>query len=675
MQFEKSYFEDEIRDGFYVPSDIKHAWAAQLEMLHDIDKVCRENGIEYFAEWGTLLGAVRHHGYIPWDDDMDICMKRPDYNRFLEIAEKAMPQGYKLFNISSDKDNDNMLTRILSRRAIDSDKDYLEKFNGFPFVVGIDIFPLDFIAPNKEDDDFQCQIIDIVNTFAKNLTDIFSSNKQLDEETIGIIEERIKQVEELCGVVIDRDKDIVQQFYVLLDKLFSLYTEDEAEYITIMALWADKRRYKLPKKYYEKSIRLPFENIDIPVPYAYDAILKTKYGDYMKLVHNWDSHNYPFYEKQVNLFKRKTGISLWGYYDNYEDYKVRKEKISKVRKLRFKQQANIDKLSDYKKTVVFMPYKASCWTAMESVWKEYKNSEEWNIKVVPIPYYYKNYDNTVEEYKDDYEYPDYVDITSCLEYDYTKENPDEIIIQNPYDEYNMAGTVHPNFYSLKLAMNTKKLIYIPYFMTEEINSLDMRAYISMNAYVTMPGVIYADEVRVQSENIRDLYVKKLTDFFGEESKLEWENKIKATGSPLEKAESIQVKLNKIPAEWRKKIVKEDGSYKKIMLYYIGANGFLEHGHSMLDKIERAMEIFKENEGNVMPLLAFEGDIYKILEGESKDLLEGYKELVGKYGDYIVSKKLVHTVIDVCDAYYGDACAAAQRCRNDGKPVMIQDVEI
>ncbi|MDO5402264.1 MAG: LicD family protein, partial [Eubacteriales bacterium] len=72
MEFPKSYFEDEVRDGFYVPAMMKRAWAAQLQVLEDVDKVCRDNDIQYFAEWGTLLGAVRHHGFIPWDDDMDI---------------------------------------------------------------------------------------------------------------------------------------------------------------------------------------------------------------------------------------------------------------------------------------------------------------------------------------------------------------------------------------------------------------------------------------------------------------------------------------------------------------------------------------------------------------------------------------------------------------------------
>ena len=98
MRFSNSYFEDEVRDGFYVPGMVKRAWAAQLEVLEDVDRVCKKHGIRYFADWGTLLGAVRHGGFIPWDDDLDICMKRQDYTRFLEIAPKELPAEYKILN-------------------------------------------------------------------------------------------------------------------------------------------------------------------------------------------------------------------------------------------------------------------------------------------------------------------------------------------------------------------------------------------------------------------------------------------------------------------------------------------------------------------------------------------------------------------------------------------------
>ena len=84
-EFPESYFKGEEKEGFYVEEMMKRAWAAQIEVLELIDRICKEYEIPYFADWGTLLGTIRHKGFIPWDDDIDIVMKRDDYNRFLRI--------------------------------------------------------------------------------------------------------------------------------------------------------------------------------------------------------------------------------------------------------------------------------------------------------------------------------------------------------------------------------------------------------------------------------------------------------------------------------------------------------------------------------------------------------------------------------------------------------------
>ena len=220
MEFDKNYFEAEVREGFYVTSDIKHAWAAQLEVLSDVDKACRENGIQYFAEWGTLLGAIRHHGFIPWDDDMDICMRRPDYNRYLKVAKDIMPEGYEIFDMNTDADNDNAIARIINGRNINCDGIHLEKFHGFPYVAGIDIFPLDYIAADEEDDKFQCDLIDIVWTVEKLARNIENKCNEINlEKAPAELELRLSQVEELCGVTVDRNKSIAQQLLILVDKL------------------------------------------------------------------------------------------------------------------------------------------------------------------------------------------------------------------------------------------------------------------------------------------------------------------------------------------------------------------------------------------------------------------------------------------------------------------------
>ena len=668
MKFDKSFFEAEVRDGFYVTSEMKQVWAAQLEVLNDVDKACRENGIQYFAEWGTLLGAVRHHGFIPWDDDMDICMKRPDYNRFLEIAEKIMPSNYKIYNLKSHNNDGNMVSRIINTDQISYDAEKLKKYHGVPYVIGLDIFPLDYISDNKEDDELQSNVIVMISSIMNVIKSIQDNNVQLDEENLAQINMQLSQVENICGVTINREDDIVQQLNILIDRMCGIYRENEAEYITIMLLWVGGKNYRFPKKYYDKAIRIPFENTTIPVPYAYDSILKKKYGDYMQLVHTWDSHDYPFFESQKKIIEN-AGVDINKYTDDYRNYNQFKNKIEEIR---------IDKeKKDYKdkKMVVFMPFKAKYWNMMAGLWKEYERSGEYTLIAIPAPYYYKNIDGTVEKFNDDKQYPEYVKIVSPENFDFDNEYVEKIIIQNPYDSYNATTTVHPQFYAKKLAMCTKELIYIPYFETEEINPSDMRAYVSMDSYVTMPGVVYSDKVIVQSEGIKELYVKKLSEYFGEETRDIWNTKIIGNGKHYIEMENSDSKYDDIPEKWKGYIKKSDGSYKKVILYFICTNDVLENGHRVFDKIKRSMDTFLEYEDSVVPLMMFESNIDEILQMENPELLEDYNEIKMNFTQYIVNENELDKAMNLCDAFYGDAGSEAQLCRNSGKPVMIQNVEI
>ena len=668
MKFDKSFFEAEVRDGFYVTSEMKQVWAAQLEVLNDVDKACRENGIQYFAEWGTLLGAVRHHGFIPWDDDMDICMKRPDYNRFLEIAEKIMPSNYKIYNLKSHNNDGNMVSRIINTDQISYDAEKLKKYHGVPYVIGLDIFPLDYISDNKEDDELQSNVIVMISSIMNVIKSIQDNNVQLDEENLTQINMQLSQVENICGVTINREDDIVQQLNILIDRMCGIYRENEAEYITIMLLWVGGKNYRFPKKYYDKAIRIPFENTTIPVPYAYDSILKKKYGDYMKLVHTWDSHDYPFFESQKKIIEN-AGVDINKYTDDYRNYNQYKNKIEEIR---------IDKeKKDYKekKMVVFLPFKAKYWNMMAGLWKEYERSGEYTLIAIPAPYYYKNIDGTVEKFNDDKQYPEYVKIVSPENFDFDNEYVEKIIIQNPYDSYNATTTVHPQFYAKKLAMCTKELIYIPYFETEEINPSDMRAYVSMDSYVTMPGVVYSDKVIVQSEGIKALYVKKLSEYFGKETRDIWNTKIIGNGKHYIEMENSDSKYDDIPEKWKGYIKKSDGSYKKVILYFICTNDVLENGHRVFDKIKRSMDTFLEYEDSVVPLMMFESNIDEILQMENPELLEDYNEIKMNFTQYIVNENELDKAMNLCDAFYGDAGSEAQLCRNSGKPVMIQNVEI
>ena len=116
MEFSHEYFDDEVREDFYVSGLMKRLWAANLEVISDVAKVCDKYNIRWFADYGTLLGAVRHGGCIPWDDDFDICMLRGDYMRFLEVAEKELPQNYSVLNCHNEYED--LLTRVINTRHL-----------------------------------------------------------------------------------------------------------------------------------------------------------------------------------------------------------------------------------------------------------------------------------------------------------------------------------------------------------------------------------------------------------------------------------------------------------------------------------------------------------------------------------------------------------------------------
>ena len=92
LEFSDDFFKGEEIDGFYVQPVLKRCWAATMELLSIIDSICKRHGITYFADWGTLLGAIRHKGYIPWDDDMDITMTRINYEKFIKVAPNELPE-------------------------------------------------------------------------------------------------------------------------------------------------------------------------------------------------------------------------------------------------------------------------------------------------------------------------------------------------------------------------------------------------------------------------------------------------------------------------------------------------------------------------------------------------------------------------------------------------------
>ena len=147
MEFSREFFYDEVKEGFYVSSIMKSVRAAQMEVLDSIDRICRKHDIKWFADCGTLLGAVRHGGYIPWDDDLDICMLRDDYTRFHQYAQDELPEGY-LVRTHENGELWQIKSHIVNRSRMTVEPGEFEASHGCPFCTGVDIFVLDYMAPD-----------------------------------------------------------------------------------------------------------------------------------------------------------------------------------------------------------------------------------------------------------------------------------------------------------------------------------------------------------------------------------------------------------------------------------------------------------------------------------------------------------------------------------------------
>ena len=289
LEFSQEWFVGEEIDGFFVEETMKRAWAAELEQLSEIDRICRENDIRYFADWGTLLGAVRHHGFIPWDDDIDIAIPRPDLLRFSEIAARELPEGWSFHDCYNTLGYHKMLRRVITGDTIDFGEKRMKSFHGFPYPVGIDISTIEYLPRDEEERE---TLIDMYTITASAL-----SVCQDPASTAEKKEQYYQATEQMLGVNLDRTRDMPTQLVRLMDAVASMYGPDDSDIVGQLHYIVTGAATPKSEDSYLCGERFEFENITIPVPYCYDEVLTEWYGDYKIKRRNPSSHDYPFYRE------------------------------------------------------------------------------------------------------------------------------------------------------------------------------------------------------------------------------------------------------------------------------------------------------------------------------------------------------------------------------------------
>ena len=320
-------------------------------------------------------------------------------------------------------------------------------------------------------------------------------------------------------------------------------------------------------------------------------------------------------------------------------------------------------LPDDKKLIVFLPYKVSMWDSLESVWKAADADPDCEAYVMPIPYFDKNPDGSLgEEHYEGNLFPEDVPITRYDALDLEECHPDIIYIHNPYDEYNHVTSVHPYFYSTSLKKITDKLVYIPYFVCSET---------TREENCLLKGVVSADAVIVQSDNIRDEYIKYFQASLGD---LIPKDKFMALGSPkFDKAIHCGTLETRLTGGW-----KQRAGGKKIILYNTHLNIFLQFKEVAVKKIESVFDYFKGRD-DVLLLWRPHPLCKATLKAMRADLYEAYLALEKRYLEEDIGildeSEDMYQAISVADGYYGDNSSVLSIFGVTGKPICIQNVRI
>ena len=329
--------------------------------------------------------------------------------------------------------------------------------------------------------------------------------------------------------------------------------------------------------------------------------------------------------------------------------------------------------------MVFLPYKVSMWDSLESVWKAASEDPECEAYVVPIPYFERNAKGelAIEHYEGD-QFPEDVPVVSYLDYDLMKRKPDVVFIHNPYDQYNYVTSIHPSYYIEELKKCGCKVVYIPYYISTEVNPDALEVQNGREGYVITPGVLYSDMVFVQSENAKRLFINILERKVSDVKRDYWEKKFFGLGSPkLDRIHNTKRNDSKLPAKWHDLIYDNRGKRKKVIFYNISISDLLNQ-ERMLDKIEDTLEFFSAKKDWVLwwrPHPLYEATLSSMRPG----LFERYIEIVDRYkkeawGIFDKGVDLEWAIAET-DIYYGDSSSVVQLFKEAQKPVMIQNVSV
>ena len=250
-------------------TDIKTIQKLALKIFVLFDEFCKEYNIEYFMAYGTLIGTIRHKGFIPWDDDIDVWVKREDYKKIVRLFPKWGESRGLYLNSSSTTQNYN---RIFAKVCMEhTDVKTLDRYNNFKEGYFIDIFVLEG-SPNNSIKRFirvtHLQVLRNIITLSA-----YGADKLPNPSTKVKIYSFIARFFRY----IDQNK-VVKRFEYIASKSMCA----KSKYLLIPIRNSKGRALEMPSKWFSSSVKKQYEGMSVSVPVGYDKVLRSIFGDYMK---------------------------------------------------------------------------------------------------------------------------------------------------------------------------------------------------------------------------------------------------------------------------------------------------------------------------------------------------------------------------------------------------------
>lgn len=285
-----NFYEEEIRNDYHVSNMMKKVWAVELDLIAELLRVCDKYQLPVYSCGGTTLGAVRHSGFVPWDDDVDMMMYRDDYEKLCRISKQEFTEPYFFQTEDTDPGSARghaQLRNSSTTAILNAEKEKKVRFNQGIFI---DIFPLDNLQENTEDRKRFLESEDKLLHLSHRLLKGPSCSEQS-------IQKKIKRIIYSMAQVLPIGKWIYRSF----EKQAQQYNGEETEYVGIVALGSEK--FVWPRKDIMNPVQMRFEMIDIPVPADYDRVLEKTYGDWRTPVRGGALHGGIFFDPEESYKK------------------------------------------------------------------------------------------------------------------------------------------------------------------------------------------------------------------------------------------------------------------------------------------------------------------------------------------------------------------------------------